>query len=313
MALKDLIKASNIYYNDKLAAEYLKSDNRLGILVGNRTKKKNPISNDNAAERLGIDLKNPIMVEGTSMSLEECLKVGEEVILDIFGKEQCFKMDTEQVMTYIRVAQDSHAPVSGFSTPYDWALCQLSEMAMRLIFEREGKQIRHRGNLYHTLESERQKEKDFWVATAEGKKELGVKCHRSFSENYLYGWNRIKDQPADIAPHVVLFDHLCHHIFYITGIVEKEFLTSRKVSQSPYEKGMEPFMRPEFMEVLVLENYSNGLGIDSSAPLAEKEQKVLDVLRKRIPFGALMDKVLFTSPHLANMAVQAFFENQGKK
>jgi hypothetical protein len=166
-----------------------------------------------------------------SLNLESYLDAGQKVIEELGFHYHRFS--TEKVRAYMGVTEDQYK-VFGFGELHDLTIGNLAEQAMRELMIEEKKKFISRAFLYHSSEAE-QEEKDMKIYFPE-EKTLGIRCQREFSGDYLYSSKRVVSQRNKIAEYVVFFNHFGHHIFYVTGIVEKEFLFRKYAGMSVMAK-----------------------------------------------------------------------------
>jgi len=146
---------------------------------------------------------------------------------------------SEEVLAFMVMAKRQHRtfPVE----LHDLAIGGLAEGAMHDLLLNNKKEGIGRNFLMHNSDKP-QDEKDVRIYTPD-EQTLGVRCHRGFSDTYVYSKKRVFDERDKIADYVAFFCHFGHHIFYLIGIVEKDFL--RKVKSSSSTK-MEDFHMPEY-------------------------------------------------------------------
>ena len=114
---------------------------------------------------------------------------------------------------------------------------------------------------------------------------LGVRCQREFTGKYLYPKKRVYEHHDKIADYVVFFNHLGCHIFYIIGIVEKDFLV--KPGPNPRGPLMETFSFPERSLATTRDEYGSDY---SGKPIEEVKAEVRGALKKRIRERRIMEK-----------------------
>jgi len=182
---------------------------------------------EESLNRLGVKDKN----------LEEYIKAGKKAVETL--NFPYYKFSTEKVRAYMNVSEDQYKT---FPTDlHDLVIGNLSERAMHELLIKENKKFKGRSFLVYNSD-EAQEEKDIKIFEDEDIKNLGVRCQRILDGNYLYSKKRVFKKRDKIGDYIVFFNHFAHHIFYITGIVEKDFLQK---AEPESKTSMEPFPFPE--------------------------------------------------------------------
>lgn len=236
----------------------------------------------------GITRMAPILeglgIKTGGISFEEYIDIGEKVIRDILGIKYYHRFPAGKISAHVAVSADQLRTFSGTNLRY-LVLGNLGEAAMREILLAQNKEFIARGFLFHNSKMP-QEEKDIRVflnqsileaLDALGKPAettLGVRAHESFKKNYLYSKDRVRANNAGkgkgTADYVAFFNHFCHRIFYLTGIVEREFLVKDNLNTT--NSPMEEFVIPESCNLISgasltsdnLVNFLEGYGYDAS-------------------------------------------------
>ncbi|MBW2966139.1 hypothetical protein KY342_03480 [Candidatus Woesearchaeota archaeon] len=317
MELKDLL-FSGMYYNHKLAEEYRKRRNAdspsITLLIHDLTwtgeKRQGSIE-----KRLGLEFENispdnfikkSRKVDGyifyrnskqekldeikqglthfglkENPSLEEYLEAGKKALNELSLYYVTFP--TEKVKAYMNVAEDQQKTFT--VNPYDLAVSHLAEQAMREFLIEDKKEFIARAFLYHNS-FKQQEEKDITIFINQEQKSLGVRCQKDFAGVYLYPKKRVFEYRNKIADYIVFFNHFAHHLFYITGIVEKDFLSKPK-SSSTTESPMEEFPFPEAVNI---EGFTHNYKISvNDRTEADIRIDIIDKLKKRLDYNTFMN------------------------
>jgi hypothetical protein len=250
---------------------------------------------------VNIDYLHALLPSGVSidnLDFETYLDIGKGIIEGLGFK--CYKFETEKVLACMNDTEDQ-----GRSFGVDWHglfVGNLGERAMHQILMDNGVEFTARGYLIH---NSRREQPILDISAWSGESVLdsledkplsiGVRSQIDFSGKYLYREDRIKSSPEKIADYVVFLNNFEHHLLYITGIVEKKFLTDAKSRTSA--NGWFEFQFPEHYDIM--KTFSD-LEIKPTRPLAgpildcydaEMKQRLFDRLRKRISFEDFLSRL----------------------
>lgn len=279
MYVKNLCLKNGIYYNDSL--EQAISDKSIDFLKCDLTR-DGPVSLERIDKRLGLNFDGPF----NGMSLDDYLNEGERLISSLGFRYHRFT--TEKVLAYMNAAEDQQR-IMPWSDTYDWAIGHLGEQVLREKLISDNKRFVSRAILYDNS-GNKQLEKDFKIYMGDIETQVGAKCHRVFSNEHLYSSNRIAHNKNDIGDYIVFSHHFGHHILFITGVVEKELLTSRinwtgdKMSQFPFYEDTE---KADYF----YQGSWGFLNVNNVMSDEEKEQKMIEVLKRRISFDDFMSRI----------------------
>jgi hypothetical protein len=236
------------------------------------------------------------------LNFERYLDIGQEVIEGLGFP--CHRFPTEKVIACMNDTEDQ---LKTFDTEwYDLFVGNLGERAMHHLLIEKSKQFTARGYLIHNVDHRFGgsqplldiEAKSGRYDVVEGRYppvSIGVRSQKHFSGKYVYNADSIKDNPQKIADYVVFFNNLDHHLLYITGIVEKRFLTD--AASRDYGNGWIDFKFPEFPDIMgIFQDYGlkpdrpiEGRIIDNYGP--EVREKLFDRLRARISFDEFMGRL----------------------
>ncbi|MEK6887088.1 MAG: hypothetical protein AABW88_04595 [Nanoarchaeota archaeon] len=169
-------------------------------------------------------------------TLDEYLNAGEGIVKNLDLPYHRF--DTDKVLANMHLSEDQQKIFS--VNLHDLVIGNLTEAAMREILLKNKKEFIARSYLFHNS-GRSQDEKDIRIFNINGINEetLGVRCQREYEGKYLYSGKRIREQRDKISDYVAFFNHIGHHIFYITGIVKKDFLSKNWLSIRDKMEGFE--------------------------------------------------------------------------
>ncbi len=322
MTIKDILD-EGIYFNEKLAEEFGKQKSELlDFLVYDLTWTGLPKEEGSTEERLGVtfseiearnyilrcerdgwkwqqkdkdaalfriyDLLKHFGLPQSKVPFEDYLKVGRLIIRELGFPH--IQIPTEKIRAYMNISEDQTKTFD--VDPYGLALGNIAERAMQEILRQNNKEFIARSFLVRNTFRD-QEEKDITVYDRENQEmSLGVRCQREFTGVYLYSKYRVKNPTTSrkIANYIVFFNHFAHHIFYITGIVEKDFLLMGRDHDFFDEFSRSPMMEfyfPEFNYGIVKSRYMKHYGPEE--PPEEKKKLLNDWFGKRLSFKQLLD------------------------
>ncbi len=233
MDIEDILD-NRIYYNKNLAEESKKHEpNLISIL-----KKDYEPDGRYSEGRWNLDFRNLDLDKGE----EAVSKLGFSYI----------RYDTKEVMDIFRTAEEQTCAMPQLKIK-DMLICRLSEWSFHQFLNHvDMNLIKRKGHIYNNLYGER-----FGPdIVLEKGKTLGVRCQHNFSGDYLYSKDRVFRQRHKIPDYVAFFNHFQYHILYVTGIVEKDFLSA---DIEHHGKGfMHHFPMPEmYKSDMILKEYCN--------------------------------------------------------
>jgi hypothetical protein len=169
-----------------------------------------------------------------NITFETYLDMGEAALTELKFNNY-IRFSTNKVRAYAEVSQDQkkyfdRTRNTGYETNLrDLFIGNAGERAMQeLVFALDKESIARSFLMHNASIPQEEKDSLVWFYNIKDmkydKKSLGVRSQRNFSGNYLYGKYRIQNRRESIADYVAFFNNIGHHIFYLTGIVEKEFL-----------------------------------------------------------------------------------------
>ncbi len=247
----------------------------------------------------GVDYLAAAGVQESGLDLERYLDMAETIINSLGFKP--YRFTSEKVLTCMNDTEDQ---LKTFKK--DWHnifVGNLGERALHNLLIEKGKGFTARGYLIHNWKG-KQPILDVEAKNANVDEQelrhmpltIGVRSMVIFSGKYLYAKQRIKYDHDAIGDYVVFFNNFEHHILYVTGIVEKKFLTEAEKRDS--NNDWLEFQFPEHFDVL---KTFNDLEIQPDCPLLQKpifdcygdaaRQKLFDRLRKRISFDDFLSRL----------------------
>jgi len=189
------------------------------------------------AERIG----NALAVYGVdpnNITIDAYLCAGRQVLQEL--EIPYFEVPIEEAHAMMVMTENQFKTHIAKSV-HDLFVGNLGEFAMKEMLLNAKKQFSARALLYHHLKS-MQEEKDIRVQRTtfnmtEGEPEtedlaIGVRTQRVADGNYLYGASRVHTYTEAIGDYIVFMNHFGHHLIYVTGVVEKEFLLPKRKVQS---------------------------------------------------------------------------------
>ena len=218
-------------------------------------------------------------LKSSNIPLDDYLNAGEKV-LSTLGFVY-FRFPTEKILSYMNVSEDQTKTFD--INVHDLVIGNIAERAAQELLLKEKKEFIARSFLFHHS-GQSQDIKDIDIFEPD-KKTLGVRCQRVFDGKYLYSEKRIKNNPDKIADYVMFFNHFGHHIFYLTGIVKRNFLLCDGYKSYP----MAAFTFPEDIKELRGSNeLEYGLLTLSDAQIREK---LIDVFGNRLSYNDFMKRL----------------------
>lgn len=217
----------------------------------------------------------------TKPSLPLYLQKGKEIIERLGFPYHEFT--TGQVRAFIELSkkQNKTFPV----TLSDLVIGNLGESALHELLIKNNKEFH--GRLFLVYNSKKsQTEQDVTAYNLRGDElKIGVRSQRAFDTNrYSYSLKRIVRHRDKIGDYVVFFNNFGHHIFFITGIVQKDFLQINYGTKTAARNIS--ITMPELLEP---DSLLTEFGIPGLFDF--HKQEVEAVLRKRKSFEDLMSRL----------------------